>query len=93
MNLFRVFLEAGLPAPEMELVTTVGGPDWGGHEQTADVSSALLPLIVKFGIATEEEVQARTLEKRLREEAARLQSVSMALGLMHVWTRIAGSST
>jgi hypothetical protein len=32
MNLFRVFLEAGLPAPEMELITTVGGPDWAGHE-------------------------------------------------------------
>lgn len=44
-------------------------------------------------IAIEEEVQARTLEKRLREEAARLQSVSMALGLMNVWTRVAGSST
>ena len=49
---------------------------------------ALLPLMVQLGIATEEEVQAETLEKRLREEAARLHSVSMALGLMHVWTRV-----
>ncbi len=91
MNLFRLFLEAGLPAPEMELITTVGGPDWAGHEQVADVTSALLPLMVKFGVATEEEVQVKTLEKRLREEAARLQSVSMALGLMNVWTRVVGS--
>ena len=89
INLFRLFLEAGLPAPEMDLVTTVGGSDWAGHEHLADVSSALLPLMVKFGIATEEEVQVKTLEKRLREEAARLQSVSMALGLMNVWTRVA----
>ena len=89
INLFRLFLEAGLPAPEMDLVTTVGGPDWAGHEQIADVTSALLPLMVKFGIATEEEVQVKTLQKRLREEAARLPSVSMALGLMNVWTRIA----
>ena len=89
MNLFRLFLEAGLPAPEMDLITTVGGPDWAGHEQTADVTSALLPLMVQFGIATEEEVQARTLEKRMREEAAGLQSVSMALGLMNVWIRVA----
>jgi SAM-dependent methyltransferase len=89
MNLFRLFLEAGLPAPEMDLITTVGGPDWAGHEQTADVTSALLPLMVKFGVATEEEVQAETLEKRLREEAVGLQSVSMALGLMNVWTRVA----
>jgi SAM-dependent methyltransferase len=89
MNLFRVFLEAGLPAPQMQLITTVGGPDWAGHEQVADVTSALLPLMVKFEIATEDEVQVTTLEQRLREEATRLQSVSMALGLMQVWTRLA----
>jgi len=33
-------------------------------------------------------VQIHTLEQRLREEAARLHSVSMALGLMHIWTRL-----
>jgi SAM-dependent methyltransferase len=90
MNLFRLFLEAGLPAPEMDLVTTVGGgPDWAGHENIADLTSALLPLMVQFGIASEEEVQVTTLEQRLREEAAQLQSVSMDYGLMNVWTRLA----
>ena len=44
--------------------------------------------MVSFGIATEEEVQVKTLEQRLREEAARLHSVSMSLGLMNVWTRL-----
>jgi hypothetical protein len=89
LNLFRLFLEAGLPAPEMDLITTVGGSDWAGYEHLADVASALLPLMIQWGIATEEEVQANTLQQRLREEAARLQSVSMSLGLMNVWTRIA----
>jgi hypothetical protein len=73
----------------MELITTVGGPAWAGHEQVADVTSALLPLMVQFGVATEEEVQVKTLEQRLHEEAARLHHVSMALGLMNVWTRVA----
>lgn len=90
MNLFQVFLEAGLPTPEMDLITTVGGgPDWAGYEQIADVTSALLPLMLQFGIATREEVQVETLEKRLREEAAAQQNVAMALGLMNVWTRLA----
>lgn len=89
MNLFRLFLEAGLPAPEMALITTVGGSDWAGHEHLADVTSALLPLMIQWGVATEEEVQVKTLEQRLREEAARLHSVSMSLGLMNVWTRLA----
>jgi SAM-dependent methyltransferase len=87
INLFRLFLEAGLPAPEMDLITTVDGPDWAGHEHLADVTSALLPLMNQWGVATEEKVQVKTLEQRLREEAARLQSVSMSLGLMNVWTR------
>jgi ubiquinone/menaquinone biosynthesis C-methylase UbiE len=89
MNLFRVFADAGFPSPELELITTVGGPDWAGHEQVADITSALLPLMVRFEIATEEAVQVQTLQQRLREEAARLHSVSAALGLMHVWTRVA----
>jgi ubiquinone/menaquinone biosynthesis C-methylase UbiE len=89
LNLYRTFLEAGLPAPEMDLITTVGGPGWAGHEQVADVTSALLPLMVQFGIATADEVQATTLEGRLRDEAAALQGVAMALGLMHVWTHVA----
>ena len=90
LNLFHLFLEAGLPTPEMDLITTVGGgPDWAGYEQVADVASALLPLILNFGIATRDEVQIETLEKRLRDEAATGRSVSMMLGLMNVWTRAA----
>jgi 2-polyprenyl-3-methyl-5-hydroxy-6-metoxy-1,4-benzoquinol methylase len=89
LNLFHLFLEAGLPTPEMELITTVGGgPDWAGYEQLVDITSALLPLILKFGIATQEEVQVETLLQRLREEAATRQNVIMLHGLMNVRTRI-----
>ncbi|HEU5439159.1 MAG TPA: class I SAM-dependent methyltransferase [Ktedonobacterales bacterium] len=90
LNLFPLFLEAGLPTPEMELITTVGGgPDWSGYEQLVDITKALLPLILTFGIATEEEIQAETLLQRLREEAAARQNVVMIHGLMNVRTRIA----
>ncbi|HEX6542866.1 MAG TPA: class I SAM-dependent methyltransferase [Ktedonobacterales bacterium] len=90
LNLFHLFLEAGMPAPEMELITTVGGgPDWAGYEQLVDITSALLPLILAFGIATQEEVQVETLLQQLREEAATRQNVVMIHGLMNVWTRIA----
>jgi SAM-dependent methyltransferase len=90
LNLFHVFLEAGLPAPEMDLMNTVGGgPEWAGYEQIVDVTVALLPLIIQFGIATREEVQIETLLQRLREEAATRQSAVMAHGLMNVWTRVA----
>jgi SAM-dependent methyltransferase len=89
LNLFPLFLEAGLPIPEMELITTVGGgPDWAGYEQLVDVTNALLPLILNFGIATKEEVQVETLLQRLREEAATRQNVVMLHGLMNIRTRI-----
>ncbi|HEX8035016.1 MAG TPA: class I SAM-dependent methyltransferase [Ktedonobacterales bacterium] len=90
LNLFHLFLEAGLPTPELELITTVGGgPDWAGYEQLVDITSALLPLMLNFGIATLEEVRVETLLQRLREEAASRQNVVMIHGLMNVRTRIA----
>jgi hypothetical protein len=52
----------------MALVTLAGGPNWAAHEQIATVTSALLPLMIKVGIATAEEAQVTTLERRLREE-------------------------
>ena len=89
LNLFQLFLEAGLPIPEMELMTTVGGgPDWAGYEQLVDVTRALLPLMHKFGIAKEEEVQVETLLQRLRDEAATRHNVIMLHGLMNVRTRL-----
>jgi SAM-dependent methyltransferase len=89
LNLFHLFLEAGLPTPDMELMTAVGGgPDWDGYEQLADLTTALLPLMLNFGIATPEAVQVETLHQRLREEAATQHNVVMIHGLMNVWTRI-----
>jgi SAM-dependent methyltransferase len=90
LNLFHLFLEAGLPAPQMELITTVGGtPDWAGYEQLVDITSALLPLMLKLGIATQEEPQGETLLQQLREEAVTRNNVAMIHGLMNVRSRIA----
>ncbi len=90
LNLFQLFLEAGLPTPEMELITTVGGaPDWAGYEQLVDITSALLPLMLKLGIATQDEARGENLLHQLREEAATRQNVAMIHGLMNVRTRIA----
>jgi hypothetical protein len=89
LHLFHLFLEAGLPAPEMELMTAVGGgPDWAGYEQLVDLTTALLPLMHNFGIASPEEVQVETLFQRLREESATRHNAIMIHGLMNAWTRI-----
>jgi SAM-dependent methyltransferase len=88
LKLFGMFLDAGLPAPEMRLERVMGGgPNWGGYDHLASMVRGLLPLIVEGGIATAEEVAIDTLAQRLREEVVRERAVVMGLSLVSAWTR------
>ncbi len=69
LRLFPLFSEAGLPVPRMRLDAAVGGgPEWEGYGYMASMLRTLCPLIVRFGVATAEEVGVDTFEERLREE-------------------------
>jgi hypothetical protein len=60
---------AGLTAVGAVMDGTVGfGPDSGAYQYAAETMRTLLPLIVKLGIATAEEVDVDTLAARLRDE-------------------------
>jgi SAM-dependent methyltransferase len=88
LQLYRLFLDAELPAPEMELLTTAGGgPAWEGYYHLAAVVRSLLPAMLRSGVATEEEVGIDTLEQRLRAEALEQRGAATAVGLMNAWTR------
>ena len=70
-DLYRTFVEAGLPAPYMHFEAPVGGPEnWAGFPFAAASFGSLLPLLVQFGIATAEEVDVDTLADRVRREVA-----------------------
>jgi 2-polyprenyl-3-methyl-5-hydroxy-6-metoxy-1,4-benzoquinol methylase len=87
-NLRRTFLHAGLPEPEMNLCSPVGGgPDWPGYDHAAESVRSMLPLIVKLGIATEEEVEIDTLARRLRAETVAADGVVKAPDLLSAWAR------
>jgi len=87
-NLRRTFLHAGLPEPEMNLCSPVGGgPDWPGYDYAAESVRSMLPLIVKLGIATEEEVEIDTLARRLRAETVAADGVVKAPDLLDAWAR------
>lgn len=87
-GLRRVFLDAGLPEPEMELNSYVaGGPDSLNYDLLAEVTRSVLPLILQFGIATEEEVDVDTLAARLRAETVEAGGVVKAPDLVGAWTR------
>jgi len=87
-NLRGTFLDTGLPEPEMNLCSPVGGgPHFAGYEHAAESLRSMLPLIVKLGIATEEEVQIDTLEERLRAETLASNGVVKAPDLVGAWVR------
>ena len=68
-NLYRAFVEAGLPEPYMHCEYPVGGPEsWAGYQFAANSFRSMLPLIEEYGIATAEEVDVETLAERVRQE-------------------------
>ena len=51
LELYPLYVAAGLPGPSMRMDAMVGGgPDFGGHEIVADVARSLLPAMEKLGI-------------------------------------------
>ena len=88
MKLYSEFLKVGLPAPEIRYEAAIGGgPSWVGYEWFAGSLRSVLPLIIKFGIATAEEVEIETLEERLREELVNQGGVARLPALVSAWTR------
>jgi ubiquinone/menaquinone biosynthesis C-methylase UbiE len=88
LDLYRVFLDAGLPAPQMSCEGVIGaGPDWPGYDYYAETLRSLLPRILKLGIATEKEVAIETLAERLRTEATSQRSVLRGHDLISAWAR------
>jgi SAM-dependent methyltransferase len=86
LKLFGVFVEAGLPAPQMRCERVMGGgPTWGGYDHLASLVRGLLPLIVQGGIATAEEVGIETLAQRLRDEVVSQRGVVMGLSVVSAW--------
>ncbi len=88
LHVFHHFREAGLPVPTMHLDAAVGGgPDWAGYDYMAGLVRTLLPLFVRHGIATEEEVAIETLAERLRQEVSSQQGVVTTWSFITAWAR------
>ena len=87
-HLRDTYLEAGLPEPEMSVCAPVGGgPDYLGYDHGAEALRSMLPLVLKLGIATEEEVGIDTLAERLRAEVVASGGVIKNPDLVGAWAR------
>ncbi len=89
-DLHRIFLDAGLPAPEMLVDASVGGSPAFLAQQTIWVQEtirSLLPLLVKGGFASEDAVGIDTLGERLYAEQVASRSMARSQLFYGAWAR------
>ncbi len=87
LKLYQAF-DAGLPAPRMMSAARVeAGPDSQIYDYIARTLRSLLPMTVRLGVATPEQVQIETLAQRLRSEAMSAGCVLVAPLLVGAWAR------
>jgi 2-polyprenyl-3-methyl-5-hydroxy-6-metoxy-1,4-benzoquinol methylase len=87
LELYPVFLAAGLPGPSMRVDALIGGgPQCPGYEIVADVVQSLLPAMEKLKIASAAEVGISTLAQRMRDEVVALKGVVVSAGFIGAWS-------
>jgi hypothetical protein len=86
LKLFKTFLDAGLPAPQLRRDVPVGGgPTWPGYAYVAATVRSLLPLLERAGAVSAEEVGIDTLEDRLRAEVVGQDGVQLLPAIVGAW--------
>ena len=88
LELYPVFLAAGLPGPSMRMDTLIGGgPQCPLYEILAELIQSLLPVMEKLKIASAAEVGISTLAQRMRDEVIALKGVVLSAGFVGAWSR------
>ena len=71
MDLYKAFVDAGLPEPALHFEAPMGGPeDWHGYVYLENSFRSILPLLETYAITTADELNVDTLAKRIQEEVA-----------------------
>jgi ubiquinone/menaquinone biosynthesis C-methylase UbiE len=89
-NLYKAFVGAGLPAPQMRMQTFIGCgarcTDW--LQAVADLVGVLLPKMEQLGVATATEVGVATLAQRLRREVTLSEHMIVGRSEIGAWSRL-----
>jgi SAM-dependent methyltransferase len=87
-QLFKTYLDAGLPAPELMVEAPVGGgPDWPGYAYVVETLRSLLPALRGMGVVDPAEVDIDTLEQRIRDDVVSQRGVQMLPLMFGAWAR------
>jgi SAM-dependent methyltransferase len=88
LELYPLFLAAGLPGPSMRMDALIGGgPQCPLYEIVAELIQSLLPAMEKLKIANAAEVGSSTLAQRMRDEVVALKGVVLSAGFIGAWSR------
>ena len=89
LKLFRTFVQAGLPAPQLRHDAPVGGGgSWPGYAYLAETVRSLLPFLTQVGATTPDQIDIDTLEDRLRAEVVEQNGIQILPPLVGAWTRL-----
>ena len=87
LELFPVFLAAGLPAPMLRMDVLIGGGSEFPCDLLAGFIQSVLPVMEKLGITTREEVELPTLIQRMRNEVIARKGVVLSPAFIGAWSR------
>jgi 2-polyprenyl-3-methyl-5-hydroxy-6-metoxy-1,4-benzoquinol methylase len=88
LELYPVFLAAGLPGPSMRVDTLIGGgPQCPLFDVVAELIQSLLPVMEKLKIASASEVDIPNLAQRMRDEVVALKGVVLSGAFIGAWSR------
>ena len=89
-KLRQTFLDAGLVSPQLYVDAFInGGSEWMQRfaPYVANLLRSLMPRILEYGIATEEEIGIETFEQRYMEEVLTQHSVVQWWSCVGAWAR------
>jgi len=87
LELFRMFLAAGLPAPALRLDAVIAGGLEFPCEILVAVMQSLLPVMDKLEITSASEVDLPTLGERMRNEVVACRGVVLSPAIIGAWSR------
>ena len=87
LELYPVFVAAGLPPPQLRMDTVIAGGADFPYEIIAAAIQSLMPVMEKLKIATAAEVAIPTLAARMRDEVVAGKGVALSPALVGAWSR------